>query len=171
MNEKAVLIIERLGLLPHPEGGFFKEIYRSEEVLQKQMLPQRFLGERNFSTSIYFLLANENKSHFHKIKSDEIWHFYSGTTLILHMIDSVGNYKCLKVGNDFEKNEIPQAVVPHGVWFAAEVEDKNSYALVGCTVAPGFDFQDFELAKRENLLALFPMHSEVINKFTMQEIA
>lgn len=170
MNRIANQLVAKLNLQPHPEGGFFKEIYRSEELINKDSLPNRFNGARNYCTSIYFLLSNLDKSHFHKIKSDEIWHFYSGTTIILHMLDTEGNYKCVKVGNNLERDEVPQAVVPHGVWFAAEVEDKTSFALVGCTVSPGFDFNDFELAERENLIRIFPNHSAVITRFTKQEI-
>ena len=169
MIDKTKQIVEKLNLLPHPEGGYYKEVYRSDEQIKSESLPNRFGGNRNFCTSIYFLLEGEDKSHFHKIKSDEIWHFYSGTTIILHLIDSEGIHKCVKVGNNIEKDEMPQGVVPYGVWFAAEVEDKTSFALVGCTVSPGFDFNDFELAERENLLRMFPNHSEVIRRFTKQE--
>lgn len=169
MIEKAKQIVERLDLKMHPEGGYFKEVYRSAEEINKNSLPKRFSGNRNFCTSIYFLLAGNDKSHFHKIKSDEIWHFYAGTTIVIHLIDMNGNYKCERVGNCLEINEIPQFVVPHNVWFAAEVENKNSFALVGCTVSPGFDFSDFELAKRNELLEMFPIHSKIINEFTKQE--
>jgi len=169
MLEKTIQLIEKLQLQAHPEGGFYKEVYRSDEILKKESLPNRFSGDRNYCTSIYFLLNGKDKSHFHRIKSDEIWHFYSGTAIILHMIDSDGNYKSIRVGNDFVKNEIPQTIVPYKVWFAAEVEDKNSYALAGCTVSPGFDFSDFELAKRSKLLKKFPQHSKLITEFTMQE--
>lgn len=168
MIDKARTIIEQLGLLPHPEGGYFKEVYRSDEKIGCNALPDRFSGERNFCTSIYFLLAEKDKSHFHRIKSDEIWHFYSGTTLILHRIDSAGNYSSIKIGNDILADETPQAVIPHGNWFAAEVEDKNSYALVGCTVSPGFDFADFELANQKDLGENFPQHSELIKRFTKE---
>lgn len=167
MIEEAKQIVKKLDLKIHPEGGYYKEVYRSPEEIKKSSLPNRFPGKRNFCTSIYFLLAGNDKSHFHKIKADEIWHFYYGTTVLLHLIDLDGKYKCQRVGNCFEKNEVPQFVVPHNVWFAAEIEDKNSFALVGCTVSPGFDFSDFELSKRNDLLEKFPIHSEIISHFTM----
>lgn len=166
MNEKAKIIAEKLGLQPHPEGGYFKEIYRAEEKIGNPELPERFSGDRNFSTSIYFMLSGNEKSHFHRIKSDEIWHFYSGTTLVLHLIDAAGNYSTVKIGNDILAGETPQAFIPHGNWFAAEVEDKNSYALVGCTVSPGFDFADFELATQKELCEKYPEYSELIKVFT-----
>ena len=166
MTEAVRRIVEKLELVPHPEGGFFKEVYRSEELIPKEGLAERFPDSRSVSTSIYYLLDGENISHFHKIKSDEIWHFYSGTTLLLHQIDSEGNSSCVRVGSNLENGEVPQAVVMNGNWFAAEVEDKNSYTLVGCTVAPGFDFSDFELAVQKDLRYRFPQHADLIKMFT-----
>lgn len=168
MIEIAKKIVEQLGLMPHPEGGNFKEVYRAEEKIVKEFLPERFSGDRNFSTSIYFMLAGNDKSLFHRIKSDEIWHFYSGTALILHQIDTNGNYSRIKIGNEILSGETPQLVVAKGNWFAAEVEDKNSYSLVGCTVSPGFDFADFELAEQKDLCDKFPQHSGLIKKFTKE---
>lgn len=166
MTEPVRKIVEKLELLPHPEGGFYKEVYRSEELIPKEGLAERFPDTRSISTSIYYLLEGENISHFHKIKSDEIWHFYAGTTLLLHQIDSGGKYSCIHVGNNFQNGEAPQALVMNGNWFAAEVKDKNSYALVGCTVAPGFDFADFELAVQKDLCNKFPQHKDLIKRFT-----
>jgi uncharacterized protein len=160
------LIIEKLKMISHPEGGFFKEIYRSKQVISNSSLPIKHSGDRNFSTSIYYLLVGEQISHFHRLKSDEIWHFYKGSPIILHCI-SEGKYFQIKIGNNFEKDEVPQYVIYAGVWFAAEVEDKTSYSLVGCTVAPGFDYSDFELGKREDLLKQFPQFKEIILKFTI----
>ncbi|MDP2038984.1 MAG: cupin domain-containing protein [Ignavibacteria bacterium] len=168
MIEKAKVIAERLSLQPHPEGGYFKEVYRAEDKIEMVALPKRFSGDRNVCTSIYFILAGNDKSHFHKIKSDEIWHFYSGSVLFLHQIDINGNYSRIKIGNDIVAGETPQAIIPHGNWFAAEVEDKNSFALVGCTVSPGFDFADFELAKQKDLCGKFPQHSDLIKRFTKE---
>ena len=168
MIAKAKIIAEKLGLQPHPEGGYFKEIYRAEEKIRNPELPERFSGDRNFSTSIYFMLSGNDKSHFHRINSDEIWHFYSGTTLVLHLIDAAGNYSTVKIGNDILAGETPQAIIPHGNWFAAEVEGKNSYALVGCTVSPGFDFADFELARQAYLSEKFPQHFDLIKRFTKE---
>ena len=159
-------IIEKLELQAHPEGGYFKEIYRSGEVIQDAYLPERYKGNRSFSTSIYFLLDQEDKSHFHRILSDEIWHFYSGSPILIHCIDNDGQYRIYRLGNNLEKEELPQIIISRTTWFAAEVENKNDYALIGCTVAPGFEFMDFELGSEENLKELFPQHADLIKKFT-----
>ncbi len=159
--------IERLGLERHPEGGWFKETYRSAEIIQKKHLPERFPGARRHSTSIYFLLAGNEFSAFHRIRSDEMWHFYEGSVITIHMIDENGRYSKALVGNDFENGEAFQFVVPRGVWFASEINDKNSYALAGCTVAPGFDYEDFEMGRRDEMAKMFPMHKEIIERLTI----
>lgn len=166
MNKKTEYWINILNLMKHPEGGYFKEIYRAEELINNKSLPERYKGERNFSTSIYFLLDGNDKSHFHKLISDEIWHFYDGTTVLVYIIFPDGRLENKKLGNNFEEGEEFQVVIPKGTWFGAEVKDKNSFSLFGCTVAPGFDFSDFELAERENLISLYPEHKELIEKFT-----
>ena len=157
--------VEELGLEPHPEGGWYKEVYRSEESIDAAGLPERFGGARSFSTSIYFLLAEDNFSAFHRIKSDELWHFYAGDGLTVHIIAPDGEQSMLKLGAQPEAGETFQGVVPAGSWFAAEPKD-GGYGLVGCTVAPGFDFADFEMANRETLQAEFPQHSELIERLT-----
>lgn len=157
-------IVNRFGLRPHPEGGYFREVYRSEGIIPQTDLPG-YPGDRNFCTSIYFLITSGNFSAFHRIRQDELWHFYSGTALHVHVIDPSGNYTCHTVGNKLDEEE-PQLVVKGGSWFASAVRDDNAYAFVGCTVAPGFDFQDFELADREGLTKLFPQHAAVIERFT-----
>lgn len=161
-------LVENLQLLPHPEGGFYKEVYRSEKVIPKDALPDNFSGDRSYCTSIYFLLTSENFSAFHRIKQDEIWHFYGGSSLSVHVIDKEGNYTEHKVGMDFSKGEKPQLVVPAGCWFASSVAKENSYAFVGCTVAPGFDFEDFELAKGSVLASEHPKHESIIYRLTRQ---
>lgn len=159
-------IINQFDLTAHPEGGYFKETYRSHGIIQNEHLSPEFVGDRNYSTSIYFLLTSEKFSAFHKINQDEIWHFYKGSTLKLHMISPEGDYSFVLIGNNLEQNEQPQFVVPAGYWFAAEVEAENTYAFSGCTVAPGFDFNDFVLPEREALIALFPQHKAIITKLT-----
>ncbi len=161
----AAFFIDKLGLEKHPEGGYFKEVYRSNEVLEK--LPKRFTGQRNIATSIYFLLNGNDKSHFHKIKSDETWHFYQGSSICIHMIDSDGNYSKALVGNNLNVGEQFQFTVPKNVWFAAELIDKSSFGLCGCSVAPGFDFADFELAKANELHIICPNQSELIKEFCL----
>ena len=159
-------IVKKFNLTEHPEGGFYKETYRSNGIIKNEQLSSNFIGDRNYSTCIYFLLTSEKFSAFHKINQDEIWHFYKGSTLKLHMISPEGSYSFVLIGNNIENDELPQFVVPAGYWFAAEVSKKNSYAFTGCTVAPGFDFKDFVLPKREELTQLFPQHKEIISKLT-----
>ena len=152
-------LIDQYGLLPHPEGGYYKETYRSTEGIQPNGLPSRFNGPRNFSTAIFFLLLKESFSAFHRIASDECWHFYEGDSLAVHVIHTTGEYELIRLGPDFSKGEVYQAVVPAGSWFASECLGK--YSFVGCTVAPGFDFEDFELAGK-SLAAEFPQYEELI---------
>ena len=162
---EAAQIIKKLGLTSHPEGGYFRETYRAKQKINENVLPKNFIGDRNISTSIYFLLDGNQVSHFHKLKSDELWHFYKGSPIILHCLNG-DNYKKIFVGNNFSKGELPQCVIEAGTWFAAEVKNKTSYSLVGCTVAPGFDFADFKLAKRSELLKRFPNREKLISRFT-----
>ncbi len=159
-------LISKFDLTKHPEGGYFKETYRSEGIIENKNLPNKFQGNRNFSTSIYFLLTSEKFSAFHKINQDEIWHFYRGSSLKLHMISPQGAYSFIIIGNNIEANETPQFVVPAGYWFAAEVINSDSYSFTGCTVAPGFDFNDFILPKRKELIELFPKYKNIITRLT-----
>lgn len=156
--------IEKLQLQPHPEGGYFKEIYRSDETLPQSALPDRYNTKRTFATSIYFLLEKEQVSHFHRITSDEIWHFYDGCSLTIHQITEEGALKEFKLGLDYDNGESPQVMMEKNCWFAAEINDKSSFTLIGCTVAPGFEFSDFELAKRDELLETYGF--ELIKRFT-----
>jgi hypothetical protein len=160
--------MDRLTLEPHPEGGFFRETYRSPLVIQQSALPAGFRGSRNASTAIYFLLAGADFSALHRLAADEVWHFYNGSTLLVHSIDSCGNYTVIKLGQNAEADEQFQCVVPGGHWFASCLEEPepDTYALVGCTVAPGFHFADFTLARRADLLARYPQHRDVIHKLT-----
>ena len=159
-------LINKLNLQQHPEGGFYKETYRSEGVIPQSALTKEFSGDRNYSTGIYFLLTSDNFSAFHRIKQDEMWHYYEGSPLVVHMIDQKGNYSFKKIGLDLEDGQVPQFVVPKGVWFASEVSEPNSYSLVGCTVSPGFDFADFELADKNSLSDEFPDHSKIIQRLS-----
>ena len=157
--------IEHLQLQPHPEGGFFRETYRAHENMLENELPDRFSGKRSFSTAIYFLLRSQDRSHFHRIKSDELWHFHAGTSLTLYLLRQDGLTKHI-LGTDIEKGESLQVVVPANTWFGAKVNDADSFTLAGCTVAPGFDFDDFELATRAELLQEFPDQKEIIKLLT-----
>jgi predicted cupin superfamily sugar epimerase len=161
-------IIKKLSLEPHPEGGYFKETYRSLGEIIETNLDMDYKGKRNYSTCIYFLLTSDNFSALHRIKQDEIWHFYDGSPIRLHMISELANYSEHSIGRDFNKGEVPQFIVPGGNWFAAEVIDNNSFSLVGCTVSPGFSFKDFELKTRKELVSMFPNQEKIISKLTHQ---
>lgn len=164
--ETAQHYIQQFKLLPHPEGGYYRETYRSNELISQNALPKRFQGDRNFSTAIYFLLEKNNFSAFHRIKSDECWHFYAGDALAIHIIHPDKNVETIFLGNDIYREETFQYVVPAGCWFASEVRAGGNFSFVGCTVAPGFDFADFEMGKREELAQLFPQHASLIKRLT-----
>lgn len=157
--------VKQLAMQSHPEGGYFKETYRSSEVIESQALPDRYQGKRNFATAIYYLLSDCEFSAFHRIKSDETWHFYQGSPLELLEITIKGELIKTILGSAPEAGMNLQYTIPAGHWFAAHVPEPDSYALLGCTVAPGFDFNDFEMANAEDLLKEFPHHRETIAKF------
>lgn len=158
--------IESLQLQPHPEGGWFREVYRAQESIPSRCLPDRFSGDRCFSTAIYYLLEKGDFSALHRIQQDELWHFYEGSPLDVEMIDLQGNHSTIKLGRDLQSGQQPMAVVPAGCLFGAAVSDRSGFALAGCTVAPGFDFADFELADREQLLGQLPQHRSIIERLT-----
>ncbi len=158
--------IEKLGLEPHPEGGYFRQTYKADMVVAKEALPAGFVGDRAVSTAIYFLLEGENFSAFHRLRSDEVWHYYAGDPLVVHVIEPEGEYSRILLGCDLEAGQVLQAVVRAGCWFASHVVDWKSFAVVGCTVAPGFEFEDFEMGKRRELGASYPQHGELIEKLT-----
>ena len=155
-------LIGQFQLQPHPEGGWYKETYKSTEEIPANALPQRFPGARVFSTAIYFLLEQGNFSAFHRIKSDECWHFYAGEALEVYIIFPNGKLEIITLGNDIAGGQVFQYVVPASCWFASRPAEKSSFSFVGCTVAPGFDFADFELANVQLLTALYPQHIELI---------
>ncbi|MBD3408642.1 MAG: hypothetical protein GF419_00400 [Ignavibacteriales bacterium] len=165
-NRTAHYWIERLELTPHPEGGYFREVYQSDEAIAAEALPERYGSPRSFAASIYFLLAGENFSAFHRLKTDELWHRYDGGGVRLHEIQPGGEYRLHKLGVDFENGERPFAWIKRRSWFAAETASPSAFALVGCVTAPGFRFEDFELAEREELIADFPRHRELIARLT-----
>jgi len=155
--------IDRLDLKPHPEGGYYRETYRSELAFPGHV-NDAFPTGRSHSTAIYFLLEKHNFSAFHRIQSDELWHVYDGDGLDIHVIDHLGEYKCLCLGT--AEGRLPQAMVEAGCWFASEVTQGGGFALVGCTVSPGFDFTDFEMADGVALRAEFPQHRSLIGRLT-----
>jgi predicted cupin superfamily sugar epimerase len=164
MNEKAKYYIQKLQLKKHPEGGYYREIYRASEMFYIDQ-PKKSL-KRNVATSIYFLLDGTQVSKFHKLKSDELWHFYDGTPVKIFIIDEKGKLTETILGKKINNGEVFQTVIKKNNWFAAEVINKKSYSLIGCTVSPGFDFADFELANRDSLIEQFSEHSDLIIKFS-----
>lgn len=158
--------INTLGLQKHPEGGYYREIYRSDSQIAREHLGGDFGGDRSFATSILFLLGGNDFSALHRIKQDELWYFHHGTALKVHVIDPVGRYSCLSVGPDPEAGHQLQAVIRARSLFGASLEDDSSYALVGCACAPGFDFEDLELPSRRELLSVFPQHAALIGQLT-----
>jgi predicted cupin superfamily sugar epimerase len=165
MTATAQSYIQALQLQPHPEGGFFSESYRSAQTMALSA-PGGGTQQRNVCTAIYFLLEAGNFSAFHRIQSDEIWHFYAGQALEVLELLPDGQLCCTRLGSDILRGEIPQYVVPADTWFASRVAEGGTFSLVGCTVAPGFDFADFRLARREELLEIFPQHLQVITELT-----
>ena len=149
MTQNANYWINKLQMTAHPEGGFYKETYRSAEEIETSF------GKRNISTAIYFLLQDQQKSHFHKIKSDEQWFHHLGETLEISYIFN-GKLHQIYLGNNPENGEVLQATIPANTWFASRLKSGKGFGLVSCTVAPGFDFRDFEMAKKADLLIQFP---------------
>ena len=156
MHAEAERLVRALELKPHPEGGFYCEVYRSD------IRVATFEATRNAVKSIYYLLADDMFSAFHRLKSDEIWHHYRGSSISIEVIESDGRHHEVVIGSD----ACWQAAIPAGAWFAARLLDPQSYALVGCDVAPGFDFADFEMARPEELIAAFPQHRRLIEQLT-----
>ncbi len=152
-------LVEGLKLKAHPEGGFYTEIYRSQETLETDA------GTRNLSTSIYFLLRSADVSHFHRIKSDELWFWHEGSALSIHVLGENG-HEIRRLGPVDQKGARPQQLVEANTIFGSTVEDVESFALVSCVVAPGFDFRDFELFQSDELLALYPQQEEIIRRLT-----
>jgi predicted cupin superfamily sugar epimerase len=150
-------LIRRFDLQPHPEGGFFRETYRSAVSVSRE----RSGETRSASTAIYYLLCDGAHSAWHRIKSDEVWHFYAGEPLLVHVLDETGKLISHRLGNPLtHPGSVFQAVVSAGFWFAAECEDPATFALAGCTVAPGFEFSEFELADIDALRSAYPAHAE-----------
>lgn len=166
LTKEAAQIIEQLQLQPHPEGGWYREVYRSDEILPMASLPGRYNEAHTFSTSIYFMLEKGDFSAFHRIRSDETWHFYMGSPLTIYIINQEGEFTRVVLGNDFIEGQVLQYTIKRNCWFAADISNGGIYALVGCTVSPGFEFSDFELGQLEQLLAVYPMQSAFLRKYT-----
>ena len=163
-DETVKNLIERLKLIRHPEGGWYRQTYVSDTLIPTSPGPSQ-RGSRPLATSIYFLLTNDCFSAFHRLLSDEMWYHHSGDALRIEIIHSTGRYESALIGpanRGFES----QFCVPATSWFASCVDDGGHWGLVGCSVFPGFDFQDFELADYNELSARYPEHKELIRAFT-----
>lgn len=150
--------ITNLGLSPHPEGGYYKSTFQSDAIISSNG------NQRKLFTSIYFLLQSHDISHFHRLKSDELWYYHGGSPLTIHMIDESGEYKEIYLGLNLENGEVPQVLVPKNTIFGSSVMAEETFSLVGCMVSPGFDFEDFELFNQEELLKEYPQHEQIIRK-------
>jgi predicted cupin superfamily sugar epimerase len=155
--------IDALGLMPHPEGGYFKETYRSETLTSVN----NGQDTRHLATSIYFLLKGDDISHFHRLTSDEIWYYHAGDSLSLHVIDNDCIAKEFLLGADLKNNEELHLVIPAGWLFGAYCRNSKGFTLVSCVVSPGFNFRDFEMPSQEQLLLEFPQHEGLIKRLGM----
>jgi len=153
MHKPASYWIQKLNLLPHPEGGFYAETFRADLEVDAGF------GKRSALTSIFYLLKAEDFSGFHRIKSPELWYWHAGETLLIHEIDETGT---LHTHHLSEEN--PFAAIAPKSWFASELKNKSAYVLVSCAVAPGFDFADFEMAKAAALIHQFPKHFKILSR-------
>ena len=159
MNKDAVKLIKRLRLKKHPEGGYFKQTYTADTIVNVAGYDK----PRYISTAIYYMLVGDQFSALHRIKSDELWHHYTGGSLTLYAIDN-GILSKIKMGKSM--GEAPQVAIKANTWFAASLNDKKSYCLLGCTVSPGFDYRDWELGKRNVLIKMYSQHSTIIERYT-----
>ena len=164
MQKNAQYYIDNLNMVAHPEGGYYVSSFRAEEGIQTRNV------ERPIYTSIYFLLRSQDISHFHRLKSDELWYYHGGSPLTVHMIYEDGTYEAKKLGLNISGGETPQVLVPKNTIFGSSVDEENTFSLVGCMVSPGFDFADFELFTQAELTKQYPQHEEIISKMALTEI-
>jgi predicted cupin superfamily sugar epimerase len=159
-------IIRKLNLQPHPrEGGYFREMYRSEESFPPTALAERYGGKRSASTAIYYLLTPTTFSALHRLASDEVFHFYAGGPVRMVQLSPDGSGQEIILGSDVLTGQEPQVLVPRGVWQGSFLEE-GDFALLGCTVAPGFEYADYEDGDRATLLARYPKFQDLINRLT-----
>ncbi|MFN5478487.1 MAG: cupin domain-containing protein [Chitinophagaceae bacterium] len=161
-------LIEKYKLLPHPEGGFYSRSYTSEKRLDPTCLGKEFSGVRPLATAIYFLIPEGKFSAFHRLKNDEVWHFYKGDPVRIHTISDGGVYADFVIGDDLRNDSAFQYLVPAGTWMSAElVSAQFGFGFVGCTVAPGFDFEDLEMGEKDNLIQRFPEYRDLLNRLCL----
>jgi uncharacterized protein len=163
----AQTIIRQLGLQPHPEGGFYRETYRCSEKVVASALPARYGSDRDLATAIFYLLTPGNFSTLHRLKSDEIFHFYLGDAVTMLQLHADGRGETIILGQDIAGGQQLQVVAAKGVWQGMCLNDGGAFALLGTTVAPGFDFADFEVGTREALIRQYPTHAAWIERLTV----
>ena len=187
MNSEAKYLIEKLNLRKlYEEGGYYRETYRSEESIlinsfdnpdhkNKLCCLSEISDDDDGSTNlrpiftlIYYLLDGDQFSAFHKVRFDEIWHFYKGSTVSLYLLTDSKKTLSVRLGNNLDNNEHIHYVIKGNTWFAAEINDKSSYSLIGCSVSPGFDFKDFEIGSKSGLKKIYPQHEFIIDKLSRQ---
>lgn len=161
MSSEADSLISELQLTEHPEGGYYREYYRSDESFDANALPERYRSQRAYGTAIYFLLKAGQTSKFHRLSSDELWFFHSGDSVTVHLLSSASGCSILELGSE---NNFA-GLIPRNTYFAAEVNGSN-YSLVSCVVVPGFEFSDFELVKKSDMISMFPDHKALIARFS-----
>jgi predicted cupin superfamily sugar epimerase len=164
-SKAAKFLIEAYQLEAHPEGGYFKRTFASKDVVK---VNDRYEEQNRLASShIYYLLEDDDFSAFHRIKSDEHWHFYVGDNLILYVLDRQKNLQQIILGNPLlTEGAVFHHCIEQGQWFAASTDAKNSYSFIGCTVAPGFEERDWELAAREKLISEYPQYQDLITRYT-----
>lgn len=163
--ERVKYLVDQLGLSPHPEGGFYRQNYKDDgRVSAYESIDLD--APHAASTAIYFLMTEGNFSALHRLKADEVWHFYEGSSLSVHVIEADGSHREIRLGRNLDQGEVYQAVVKRGTIFGSCVD--AGFALVGCTVAPGFEFEDFELLAQADLLDAYPQHKKLIKKLTRE---
>ncbi|MGE7876664.1 cupin domain-containing protein [Peribacillus muralis] len=159
-----------IGLLPHPEGGYYKRTFESEERTSDLELTVNYEDRRKLYTSIYFLLTSKDVSHLHRLKSDELLYYHGGSPLTIHIIHETGDYEEIKLGMNLDNGEVLQALVSKNSIFGSSVMEEDTYSLVGCMVSPGFEFEDFELFTQADLLVKYPQYKDLIMKLSYEVI-
>jgi predicted cupin superfamily sugar epimerase len=160
-------VIRRLELVPHPcEGGFFRETYRAPLTIPGGVLPDDYSGDRSASTAIYFLLTPETFSEMHRLPTDEVFHFYLGDTVEMLKLHPGGTGEVVRLGTDLRASEQPQVLAPGGTWQGSRLVPGGNWALLGTTVAPGFEFADYTSGRRDELITTYPEFAELITALT-----
>jgi uncharacterized protein len=157
-SQNAAYWIQHLNLQPHPEGGYYKEVFRSKQSVLRAGGDEL----KQACTSIYYLLEGTDYSGFHRIASDELWYFHKGGPLLIHIVDEQGVYSSIELSDT--SSGVLSAVVEAGLWFASEIRSGNGFALVSCAVAPGFEFSEFEMAEKQAMMLLYPQHEELFGR-------